>query len=464
MKKTLTTFILVIFLLSLYQCKNREETDPKATVGATLAAFQFPTDSLVIEQWISANEEDSIARHAWNLWDMINTKTGIMQEGAELRAWMIWPSPEQVKNFPTTNALRGSFETKEIDLGKPLQFHGTSKAELNPAFYVSVQYNPAAAVFAHQRQYLVGDTLTSLLNNGHTTIKDFPNDAIAIKPVFYVVSQSEDYAKIPVWKGPPAEASPFPSNEWNSTVFIDLKNGSSGGSTTCDSTVVSPSPTCTYNLSDFIYYRLTKEEVKLVEQEGGQNIQEGDYAVLVGMHMSSKEIRRWTWQTFFWTPEPENPPFPSSAAIAANRNFISDTAVKNYAVALAYQMIDPVQPYTGGSINGNPVYAFNPYLEAPFDFGPGKDIQLKGYVISGNDTIVNKFGVQTNCMSCHALANFNLKNNSDNNQFYIGNTYVDMAQGKIITNLSKGEQDSVLIFLNKLKTDFLWSIPDTADE
>lgn len=453
--KTLLIPIIIAPILFLTMNCNDKAASPDSSEW-THSGFRFPTDSNTINAWISSSQDDSLAHHTWEVWNMINQPTNKKQQGLILRDWMTWKSPNQIKTGSQTTPQ------KLIDLNKPRQFHATSLAELDPAFYVTVQYNDPAVQFVGQRNYLSDDVLQKLLENGNTSIQEFPDSSIAIKPVFYVISQDDDYGRIPVWKGPPASPGPYPSNEWNNYVYIDLQNNSAPTGMTCDSTETNWESRCSYNLSDFIYYRLTEEEVKLVEQEGNQNIQAGDYAVLVAMHLTTKEIRRWTWQTFFWAPDPDNPFFPSSAKVAEQRKFITDPAVSHYATTIAYQMIDPVQPYAGGNIIGEPVYAFNPYLEAPFDFGPDQDVRLPGIVQTSGGILENKFGIQTNCMSCHALSHY-FKTDTIDNDFYIADTYVDMEMGKVITSVTDGMRDSIEIFVGKLKTDFLWSIPDIAN-
>lgn len=447
------TLCLVIFFLS-FNCTT--EPDNHLTDGWSSTGFQFPSDSNILNEWISANQMDSLAHHTWEVWNMINQPTEQVQEGSILRNWMTWKSPNQIQ------AMDQSRPHKLIDLSKPRQFHAAGLAQLDPAFYVSVQYNDSAAHFAGQQGYLIDSVLQQLLDEGHTSIEDFPNSSIAIKPVFYVISQDDEFGRIPIWKGPPSVPGPSPSNGWNNYVYINLQNTSDPTGMTCDSSFTDWESRCSYNINQFIYYRLTEEEVKLVEQEGNQNIQAGDYAVLVGMHMTTKEIRRWTWQTFFWAPEPDNPFFPSSSGIAAQRGFITDPAVSHYATTIAYQMINPVQPYTGGDIEGEPVYAFNPYLEAPFGFGPDQAIRLPGIIQTSSGLIENKFGIQSNCMSCHSLSHY-FKTDTIDSDFYIANTYVDMQKGKVITSVTDGQRDSIEVFLGKLKTDFLWSIPDIAN-
>ena len=91
------------------------------------------------------------------------------------------------------------------------------------------------------------------------------------------------------------------------------------------------------------------------------------------MHVNTRENRRWTWQTFWWSENPDTPQSPSSKLIADLRPKSLDRAAKHYAMGVAYNMISPTQPYTKGTnavTTGEPIkqsiYAYNPYLEAGF--------------------------------------------------------------------------------------------------
>ena len=88
-------------------------------------------------------------------------------------------------------------------------------------------------------------------------------------------------------------------------------------------------------------------------------------------------------------------------------------APAHYAVALAYSM----RTSTGGN-----VFGYNPYLEAGFSGLAGSF----------------PFGVQTNCMSCHANASYKGIPST-----YVGNENIDIA----------GPQ-----FKGQVRLDFLYSL------
>jgi hypothetical protein len=157
--------------------------------------------------------------------------------------------------------------------------------------------------------------------------------------------------------------------------------------------------------------------------------------LLVAMHVGTKEISNWTWQTFFWTPNPAQPLFPSSAFAAGLRPSNLNGAANHYAVATAYAMVWPNQPINGGTNTGvTPIIAFNPYLEAGL-----------GNLSSGRPNQLNpnyQWGVQTNCMSCHAQATV-VPSSPGSSLPYTADQYISMND---------------TMFYKFLKVDFAWSI------
>jgi hypothetical protein len=204
----------------------------------------------------------------------------------------------------------------------------------------------------------------------------------------------------------------------------------------------------TYGIDQFIHFRMTKTDADQVnagmkERGVATTVSEGDYSVLTAMHVTSREIARWTWQTFWWTHTPDAPTAPSAPSIAADRPAQLVGAGRHYAGCAGYEEVMPPQPNTGGANTGETVYCYNPYLEAPFSSGilptsqPGMTTRNGQPIKTANDV-----GVQTNCMSCHAMAKFpRLPRN------YTGARYVDLNDP---------------IFKGVLKVDFLWSLADKA--
>ena len=109
-------------------------------------------------------------------------------------------------------------------------------------------------------------------------------------------------------------------------------------------------------------------------------------------------------------------------------------------MALAYSLLTPDQPYVGGENSGAAVYAYNPWIEARFTPADLPD-SLPGNAPDGQPA-ANSFGVQTNCMSCHARATYNPLKLATAPRFS-GARYVDLIDPQ---------------FVGTLQVDFLWSL------
>ena len=342
-----------------------------------------------------------------------------------------------------------------------------------------VKYDPTAVAHITQNNLFSAAKLDELLQSGAKKIPDFPVTAIALKPSFQTFKQEElidgRYHQIPAWPEPPVHSQlpvpakgsiPFSSAVWNQCVWIDVQNeGQGDGSvdTICSGDGSSRTANTTYNLSSWINFRFTDKQAQLLnariqklqaEKDSLSRfslpspVAAGDYAVLAGMHVTSREIPRWTWQTFWWTPNPDNPHFPSSAAIAKERPEQLQGAARNYAHASAYSMVNPPQPATGGKNEGDSVYAYNPWLEAGFSSCVLPDSKPAG---------TNDVGIQTNCMSCHLQAQYpvpepkgpHISNPrcSAPTTVYTGDRYISLDDPE---------------FKDTLQVDFLWSIADDA--
>ena len=139
-------------------------------------------------------------------------------------------------------------------------------------------------------------------------------------------------------------------------------------------------------------------------------------------------------------------PLPSRDLIAATQPSQLTGAVTRYAMSIAYQMITPNPPVNGGKNVGEPIVAYNPYLEADFN---AKVFEVSRPVVNANSGITwtGRVGVETNCMTCHSLAALTPSDFSG-------------AQDRYGTTFYIAQDDP--LFLDTVQTDFLWSIPDVV--
>ena len=102
-------------------------------------------------------------------------------------------------------------------------------------------------------------------------------------------------------------------------------------------------------LSLLYHFRLTPQDARNFVGAAA-----GDYAVLVAMHVNTREIANWTWQTFWWQPGADTPnSFPGSKA--GQPSGLPGPS-NNYAMCTAYS-----QTMRPG--NATMRVCFNPYIE-----------------------------------------------------------------------------------------------------
>jgi hypothetical protein len=469
MKKILLTAGLAAITIVMLQCSqsgNRDEKEvqdeqsagspirPVSMRNPGIPGFKFPESETVLDRWIQANDVRNMYLHGWGIWTALNMNSGQSVGGQNLRIFETWLTTDEIKQAIINrgeNNLTDVTETKQTRgrFQVPHQFlHARKRNGIKASAMVSpddssrilgfVKYDPTAANFTIKNKLYDSTTLQLMLNAGKTDVPDFPNTSVTIKPVFEIISQQDlqnGYYKLNVWSGPPKKPMAYGPDQWPGCIYVDLQNRGKGNGG-IDSTGRGPTPQNTYNLQDFVHFKIDPQTAQQLRSEHKLNAtQTGDVAILVGMHVTSRETKRWTWQTFWWAPNADMPPLPSSQSIAASRPAQLTGAARHYAMAIAYTFITPNQPLIGGNNKGTSIYAYNPYLEAGFD---STTFQRAAMVMTNGRLVVNKFGVQTNCMSCHALAAFPSANTD-----YMADAYVSLNDP---------------YFKKKLKIDFLWSI------
>jgi hypothetical protein len=435
--------------------------DPK------IPGFVFPEKETAIVEWTEKNDQHAISKHGWGIWTALTSPSGEKFDGTDLLVFETWYTPQDLLNSQLTNQ-----KTLEKLLRDPLPLRGLrqlripNKANGIPGTHGGntvtgfVKFDPTGAQFIVDQNLFSKAALSTLVTSGKTDIPNFPISAISLKPVFQPLDQSKlvggRYYMLPAWPGPPAQPQSFPSSEWKQCIWVDIQDAGPGKGTgkvdtVCKSDGSSRSDDTTYGLGRFIYFQLSATQAQTVNavREAIHAINapiavKGNYAILLGMHVTSREITRWTWQTFWWSPNPDEPPLPSSKAIAADRPAQLTGAPRNYSMAIGYSMKNPPQPNSGGMNVGDSVYVYNPWLEA--GFGPD-DLPASEPGTSNGKAVLNNVGVQTNCMSCHDQASYSSTTPDLGSSLYTGNQYIDL----------KGPQ-----FKNNLRTDFSWSIPDSA--
>ncbi|MGB5981311.1 MAG: hypothetical protein WBG46_04130 [Nonlabens sp.] len=491
--ETKFTYVLSLLLICLISCKDKNEktSDTKPTElreskiddyqihnvqpapfpTLDMAGFQFPQDSVTLNRWIRESRDESIYKHGWGIWAGLLSETNQKIDGdhKNLRVYETWMTPREMieviksgksVNKPLSRSNRANLSiphqhlhfgddtlkksnklSSKLDASKSTL--GLGKVNIN--IHESVAYSPDASKFAIDSRIFMATTLYDLANkDGYSEIPFFPNSSITIKPVFKVlpISSGETKFEIAAWSGTTDELEAYPEGQWGTYVTVDT-----------DSTSVSNGKLRSIN--EFVHYKLNREDVDYFKSEWTENdgnpleVEPGDYVILVGMHVGTREITNWTWQTFWWDANADNPPLPSSRTIADMRPDILKGAARNYAMAVSYYMVNPNENQMDQPITGKPNYAFNPYLEA--GFGPDVFDENRSMLYTKTDTIKTYVGVRTNCMSCHRMASTSpqlYKEGTLSITPYVGDSFVS-------------KRDTV--FNEQLLLDFAWSIQGNID-
>lgn len=486
--------LLVVFLSAIVlfatQC-NSDDKKPNDQAGSikpkelpvVVPGFNFPEDSTVIYGWMNnknfPNNYDSasVYQHAWGIWAGLTTNSGEVYQGDSLRIFETWLGISEIQDLIVAGKTKGGCEgvavkSDRAPLERPKQFgHGPSKAlkfsllrkkdvdtiDTNPGFWVTVSYDPNAACYATTNSILKQSVQNKYaVNGGIGNIPAFPTKSITIKPTYMVGSATDSLIQIPAWSGPRDTA--YGANLWPTVVYADVKNRQTPNKAVVPAGVNDRDPShvaaATCNLSDFINFKVDAKMAAYMNKEdstqglsGGGKAVAGQIAILVAMHVTTKEISNWTWQTYYWAPNPMSPDKPSSNLAASLMPAqLKGTSAGHYAVVTAYAMVIPNQPLTGGTNTGvTPIYGYNPYLESGFDTSFN----------NGNLTFPNQlnpkfyFGDQTNCMTCHTLATPTSLQTIDGvtNDIYSTVQYISNTD---------------TFFINKIRLDFAWSIQATT--
>lgn len=431
---------------------------------------EYPAPSHELEGAVLRGDIARLRRHAWSLWEGVTALGSSTHGGQRLPTFETWYSIPEVFNPRGPEGLGDRALTHPFR--PPTQkvlAHGGHR-EGSAGVMSFVKYDASAAAFIwdsslHRRATL--DAMRTKFDADRTpvverSIAPFPNTAVALKLVFWLVKDPDSKESdagltgLPIWDAtapPPPDGGTPMHTTWRRAVAVDpgarypigsrqrvnIAATATSAPRFVDATVV--------RLDRFYSHRLTSNEEVLdartfMTQTSLQDEQErfvttaaqtpaiGDFIVLVAMHLTTKEMSDWTFQTFWWTDEPDAAPFGHDRPKSVPAPFAS------YAMCTAYSAVSPRGPG-----DGEPV-CFNPYLET--DLGPTKPYAVAGRTFPPNPMA----GTRSNCMNCHRRAGYPAFDAKDPTSADFGHVANDGWH-------SPGDA----YFAPLVKTDFLWSIP-----
>jgi hypothetical protein len=381
--------------------------------------YNLPADELTLLRYLDKISYIDMRKHAWNVWAGITHETNSGESVFE--TW--YPADNVFASDEQGAGYRRDFTNH---LEPVMQHQFTAPNAAGESMMAHVLYNQPARDHIRENKLYLAETYDSLnkqfdkenLPRWDRSVAQFPRDAVVLKPVWWHVKKGEPTA-LPVWDGPfmPKDANgiypAMPAEGWPFAVAIippDVKMLKKLGSvkkTNPNQLIREAVP-----LSDFYYFEITKDMIDHLskEQDGFADVQPGDYAVMIAMHVTTREIHNWVWATFWWHDK------PNMGDLAYDRPDSVKGVFRHFRMNTAFSMDTPGAADKGAHIS------YNPYIEGKF---------------------VN--GVVSNCASCHNRAASPALSD-------------DFCGALPITRGSYDFQPTSPERLERVKLEFLWSL------
>jgi hypothetical protein len=364
--------------------------------------------------------------HAWDLWHAINEPTDQKLHGTPLPVWETWYSAEEVFLDKQGTEVKDPDDrdldppNQSIDAGALAVQTGTAP-RLSTTVLSFNRYNRQMLDHVHQNLYYdrrVLNDMSSAFVTAKTpaaqrSIAEFPTTSVMLKPVWWIVPGDRP-STMPYWAGGTPDVATDQRNPswqtWKQCVLVDPTGKADNKSDqVCNQNLPGQTPmkAGTYGVrkinidpakSDFYGFKLNQDEVGALGQfkqilsntnkEGkAEEVQAGDYAILVAMHVSTRETANWTWQTYWWVPDAHKPaPLPPNSQAPPPG---IPAPFDQFDMCNADVVTVPVDQQP----NGTPWLCYNPYLET----------DLHG-LLTPDRTDDTEVGIHSNCQSCHRAA------------------------------------------------------------
>jgi hypothetical protein len=223
--------------------------------------------------------------------------------------------------------------------------------------------------------------------DGDRSIPPFPRTSIILKTAWWPVARDR-LTPLPVWDSdrnqPRSAGNDYLS--WTRVVAVDPLGNSRAVTAPIDFAGEAHQDAHRVDLKSFYSVKVDADLARalMLDQSAhkaalvvlGRAIQSGDYLILVGANLATKEITEWIWGALWWHDRADDGPF------AADRPAALPSPWKNYLLRVAFDTDKPA------AVDGGPHICFNPWLEGRFpDAGHGG-------------------GTASNCLACHRRASY----------------------------------------------------------
>lgn len=443
--------------------------DPQ-TVGS------YPSSPQRIQAWIDADQQDSIRAHGWDIWQSI---TAAVNDSTP--TWQTWYSGHELFDMtaqPTATArprhirlpLERAKQVNHSFLTQQLFRDGSIPVDTFERVFAFNRFSRSTASYIWQNTLNRGTTLFFLnalkgaqkatLAQREVLVSADSTDALSfVTKVVFQFIPSDKVSAIPYWHGygsantrtnVPGDTLHPPPRYWKQGVAIDPTGKLQPG----DSVFMAPNDSVpqmwlkVVPLSSFYYVTVTAADSAHLTDFGSKNgddlgfnsdtsgmavdssARPGNLGLMLAMHVTGKEIANWTWQSYWWTPFPND-------SLGSDRPTSISSPWNNYVMTTAYSML---------TTTGAPNISFNPYLETSLASTPG--------------SVPVWTGVITNCMSCHRRAAVAWGPKAVNDTIH-----ANVADYGPAAQVNPGDSTIFMVTIPRskgtyptLKTDFLWSV------
>jgi hypothetical protein len=329
--------------------------------------------------------------------------------------WRTWFTKEEVFRPPVSgHEPRAAM----LSLERPLTINEFLPIlDTRGAVFSKVLFNQPAMSHIQNNRLYQRSVLDEFRSQGRREIPEFPRDAVAIKTIWRAVpanpnGDEQKMVKLSVWSESAkqkANGEMLVQQKWLECVNVTAGTVDEE-KRPCLAGDGQPILGRTVGVGEFYNIKIeTLAErdlaLNLLKDPKPGELAVGDFLILLGMHVTTKEIPDWAWATFWWHPSASESTPSEILTVLKQRG-----AWKNYAMDATFSMRSPHDS------DGNNKAIYNPYLEA---------------------SAVPK-GTRSNCMTCHSSA-----------------AYIAASMNSVKTDGRAQELDRLE---GLVRTDFIWSI------
>jgi len=421
MNKHLLASLSVAGLILAWQTADAAPPTPYAGVPA---GFDYPADKAVLEGYRKAQNTAALRHHGWMLF------AGATQQAADgTPNWETWY--REVETFRPAGPIPQGPRKVTFPFRVPRQFKKEGIVPQSPgqSLLTFVLFNqetydhirdPSAPLFQRAELDKLKGQYPANTPWDQRTIPPFTARSMSLKTAWWPVA-GDKLTKLPVWDNSRADPThPHGFDKWTRVVAVDgTRQHVPAGETTAQFPMPQHPTTNIFGRDKFYLVPVDSEIIQAAQGDTGLRIavnnalgrdfKLGDFVAFLGFHMTTKEIDDWTWATFWWHDDPDNNPFGKDRPVEVRDVW------RNYVMAVADDQVTPNEP------DGSPHIAYNPWLEGPF-----------------------AAGITSNCMTCHHRA------------AWPPVPFLPITRGAADPAHDLAYQG------DRLRSDFLWSIPFNA--